>query len=122
MDTLYDEIGPDNIKKLVVAFYQNVLGDPMLQPFFADTSIEKLEKMQVAFFTIALGGAEPESTINLADAHRGRGIQRKHLTRFTEHLMATLREVGIEEDRAKRVYERIATYTPEILGDPSEDG
>lgn len=122
MKTLYDEIGSENIEKLVVAFYQNVLADPLLKPFFKDSKIENLKKMQIAFFTIALGGPEPEQEISLYEVHRGRGIERKHLTRFTEHLLSTLREVGIEEERAIKVYERIATYADEVLGDTSVDG
>ena len=122
METLYEQIGPESIEKLVVAFYQNVLADPMLSPFFENTSVEKLQRMQIAFFTIALGGPQPAAKISLYDAHRGRGIESKHLTRFTEHLMTTLREVGIDEDRAKKVYRRIGTYANEILGETSVDG
>jgi hemoglobin len=123
MTSIYEQIGGQRgIEQLIVSFYQNVLADPMLQPFFEHTSIEKLQQMQKAFFTVALGGPEPDFEISLYEAHRGRGIERKHLTRFTEHLMATLAEIGIAEDAAKRVYERIATYSDEVLGDSSVDG
>ena len=122
MQTLYQQIGAENIEKLVVNFYQYVLADPMLQPFFEETSIEKLQRMQIAFFTLALGGPPPESEISLYEAHLDRGIERRHLTRFTEHLMHTLREIGIDEDRASKVYERLATYSNDILGDTSVDG
>jgi truncated hemoglobin YjbI len=122
METLYDRIGPENIERLVVAFYQNVLSDPLLRPFFEETSIEKLQRMQIAFFTIALGGPAPDAAISLYDAHRGRGIERKHLSRFTEHLMKTLHDIGIEESDAHKVYERIATYSDEVLGESSVDG
>ena len=123
MESLYEKIGGRrNIEKLVTAFYQNVLADPMLQPFFENSSIEKLERMQRAFFTIALGGPTPEEEVSIAAAHRGRGIERKHLTRFTEHLMATLKEVGIEEENAQQVYREIAMYSDEVLGESAEDG
>ena len=123
METLYDQIGGrESIEKLVTAFYQRVLIDPLLAPFFENTSIEKLQSMQIAFFSIALGGPEPDTKISLYEAHRGRGIESKHLTRFTEHLMSTLKEIGIEEDKAQRVYQRIATYSNEVLGETSVDG
>ena len=60
--------------------------------------------------------------ISLYEAHAGRGIRREHLTRFTEMLMETLSEVGIEEETAKKAYERIATYSDEVLGETSVDG
>lgn len=123
MPTIYDRIGgAKTIDKLVTAFYQHVLADPELQPFFEHTSIPKLERMQHEFFTIALGGPPPDSTVSLYDAHQGRGIERKHLTRFTEHLLATLREIGIEEADAQNVYTRIAMYSDEVLGEANVDG
>lgn len=123
MKSLYERIGgEETIDKLIVTFYQNVLADPMLLPFFEKTSIEKLRKMQKTFFSIALGGVEPESEVSLYEAHRDRGIERKHLTRFTEHLMSTLLEIGIEEESANTIYQKIAIYADEVLGESSVDG
>ena len=123
METIYERIGgAETIDKLIGTFYRNVLADPMLAPFFKNTSIEKLEQMQKAFFTIALGGPDPEIEVSIYEAHRGRGIRREHLTRFTEHLMNTLREVGVEEDNAQQVYQRISIYADDVLGEAAEDG
>ena len=123
METIYDRIGgAKTIDNLIGTFYRNVLADPLLAPFFANTSIEKLEQMQKAFFTIALGGPDPEIEVSIHEAHRGRGIRREHLTRFTEHLMNTLREVGVEEDNAQQVYQRISLYADDVLGESTEDG
>lgn len=123
MQSLYERIGGEStIDKLVVTFYQHVLSDPKLQTFFERTSIDKLYRMQKAFFTVALGGPEPEMKMSLYESHKGRGINRVHLTRFTEHLVSTLGEIGVLEDDAKEVYQRIATYSDEILGDSTVDG
>lgn len=123
MQTLYERIGGEpTIDRLIVTFYQHVLSDPMLLPFFENTSMEKLKVMQKAFFSIALGGPEPGIEISLYESHRGRGIERKHLTRFTEHLINTLREIGIEEADAQKVYQQIGMYSDDILGDPASDG
>lgn len=123
MMTLYDQIGgAETIDKLIVAFYQRVLADPLLAPFFEHASVDKLQTMQKAFFSIALGGPTPDSQIDLVKSHQGRGIKVKHLSRFTEHLMQTLSEIGVEEEAARRVYDRIATYANDILGESSVDG
>ena len=95
MNTLYQQIGGQpSVEKMVTAFYQRVLADPLLAPYFSGVEIEKLKSMQVAFFTIALGGDEPEKMPSLRESHAGRGIESKHLTRFTELLLETLSEVG----------------------------
>ena len=78
--------------------------------------------MQVAFFSIALGGGEPDEMPALAPAHRDRGIESKHLTRYTEILVETLGEIGVKENEAREIYERIATYSNEVLGESSVDG
>lgn len=123
MKTLYERIGGQTtIELMVTAFYQRVLSDPLLSPFFKNVSIEKLKRMQIAFFSIALGGDEPDKMPSLYEAHRGRGIESKHLTRFTELLVETLREVGIPEPDAEKVYERIAIYGNDVLGESSVDG
>lgn len=123
MNTLYERIGGrPGIERLITSFYRRVLSDPLLSPFFHDTAIEKLRSMQVAFFTIALGGPEPEEMPSLNRAHRGRGIESKHLTRFTELLVETLAEEGIPEEDAQKVYERIAMYSNQVLGETSVDG
>jgi hemoglobin len=106
----------------VTAFYQRVLSDSLLSPFFQNVEIGKLQRMQIAFFTVALGGAESDKMPSIADAHRGRGIEVKHLTRFTDLLVETLNEVGISDEDAKRVYERVATYAGDVLGESSVDG
>ena len=123
METLYDKIGgEETIKKMITPFYQKVLSDSLLGPFFAETSLEKLTRMQEQFFTIALGGPAKDTNISLVDAHQGRGIERQHLTRFTDHLLETLREVGVGDSEASEVVAKIATYSGEIVGDVGVDG
>ena len=121
--TLYEEIGgEEKIRRLVTSFYQHVLADPILQPFFDGVSIKKLENMQIAFFSAALGNAENTDDFDLYQAHAHLNLNIEHLTRFTNHLLSTLKEIGIEEERCNRIYERIATYSNDILGESSVDG
>ena len=123
MTTLYEQIGGQPaVEKLVKAFYKNVLSDPLLSPFFQTISLGKLERMQIAFFSVALGGPEPDPRINLFEVHQGMGIQVKHLTRFTEQLVKTLEEIGVQPEQAQEVYQRIAMRADEVLGDSTVDG
>lgn len=123
MQTIYEQIGGEKtVDKLVGTFYRHVLADPLLSPFFENTLIEKLERMQKAFFAIALGGPDPEVKISIYEVHRNRGIKREHLSRFTEHLMNTLCEIGVDEEKATKVYQRISIYADDVLGEAAEDG
>lgn len=121
--TLYDQIGgAKTIDSLIDQFYEKVLADESLAPFFQNTSMEKLREMQKEFFSIALDGPVTRSDISLFAAHANRGIRREHLTRFTEHLLDTLKETGVDDDAASAIVARIATYSNEILGESIEDG
>ena len=123
MQTLYEQIGgAETIDSLVDKFYSRVLDDPLLSPFFANTTMDKQRKMQKAFLSIALDGPVVISDISLYAAHQGRGIEREHLTRFTEHLLNTLKEIGVDEHHANQVLARIATYADEVLGEGYADG
>ncbi len=121
--SLYEQIGgAATIDTLVDSFYDRVLSDPELAPFFSNTSMDTLRRMQKQFFTLALGGPPPGRDIDLFKAHSHLKLRRAHLSRFTDHLLETLRKVGVGEDSAMSIVEKIAMYADEVLGDASVDG
>lgn len=121
--SLYQRIGgAEVVSTLVDGFYGRVLDDPELAPFFAKTDVKKLRAMQREFFSVALGGPVTYFGKPLAYAHRGRGIERRHLQRFTEHLLATLVGHGVEERDLHDVIDRINVYSSDILGGHGTSG
>jgi len=121
--SLYERIGgAETVAKLVDAFYRRILADPELAPFFADSDMHKLRAMQREFFSVALGGPVTYFGKPLAYAHRGRGIERPHLQRFVDHLLATLEDHGLDERDVHDVIERINVYSSDILGGHGTSG
>ncbi len=115
--SLYDRLGgEDMISALIPAFYVRVLADPELGPFFKDTELEKLHAMQREFFVMATGGPIQYSGRPLAHTHHGRGITRHHFSSFTNHLIETLLDMGVTQEEADEVIERINAMTNEIIG------
>jgi hemoglobin len=115
--SLYDRLGgEDMISALIPAFYVRVLADPELGPFFAHTELEKLHAMQREFFVMATGGPIQYSGRPLAHTHHGRGITRHHFSSFTHHLIETLLDMGVTQEEADEVIERINAMTNEIIG------
>jgi len=115
--SLYERLGgEDMIAALIPAFYVRVLADPDLGPFFKHTALEKLHSMQREFFVMATGGPIQYSGRPLAHVHHGRGITRQHFARFTSHLVETLLDMGVTQEEADEVIERINTTTNEIVG------
>ena len=78
-ETLYDRAGGEaGVTKLVDIFYQRVLNDPELSPFFAHIPMAKLRRMQVEFFSSALNGPLHYSGRPLAHVHRSQLYQPSH--------------------------------------------
>jgi hemoglobin len=119
--TLYDRIGGEaTVARVIDTFYGRVLTDPELEPFFRHSSMDTLRRMQVEFFGAALDGPQRYSGLSLAHTHQGRGITVHHFNRFTQHLLETLRGVGIGERDASDVISRINTYADDIVGRSAE--
>jgi hemoglobin len=119
--TLYDRIGGEaTVARVIDNFYNRVLTDPELEPFFRHSSMETLRRMQVEFFGAALDGPQKYSGLSLAHTHQDRGITVHHFNRFTQHLLQTLRDLGIDEHDASEVVNRINTYADDIVGRSTE--
>ena len=120
--TLYERVGGEAaVAALIEAFYERVLADPELAPFFAATPMETQHRMQTLFFCAALDGPFEYTGRPLATVHYGRGIRPPHLARFVGHLLDTLRGRGLDEDDVLEIVSRIDTYADEITGDTSVD-
>lgn len=122
-ETLYDRIGGEEaVTSLLTAFYDRVLADPELSPFFTEVPVEKLRIMQREFFSAALDGPIGYRGRGLREIHAGLGIRPKHVRRFLEHLLETLEGQGLDEDDRYDVYSRIATRADDVTGITSVDG
>lgn len=115
--TLYTRIGGEpTLIRLIDDFYSRIMTDPDLSPFFKKTSMEKLRVMQREFIGAALDGPQTYTGLALAHVHAGRGITVHHFNRFTQHLLETLRDLGVNEDDIQAVISRINTHVDDIVG------
>ncbi len=116
--SLYERVGGQaGVEQLIGSFYQRVLADAQLSPFFAHIPMDKLRYMQVEFFTSALGGPLQYSGRPLAHVHHGQGITKAHLRRFTEHLLASLETLALSQSDIQSIYTRIALEADDVADD-----
>ena len=121
--TLYDLIGGEQaISKLIYEFYDRVIADPELKPFFKNTSMGKLRRMQREFFSAALDGPINYTGKPLSYVHHGRGITKHHLALYVGQLIETLRGQKISDQNVQEIISRINTYAQEITGDIGSGG
>lgn len=116
--SLYERLGGEpGIEGLVRRFYDRVLADPQLAPFFTNTALEKLLVMQREFFGAALDGPQTYSGLALSWAHAGRGITTEHFNRYAQHLLAALEEIGVTTDDIREVVHRISVHKNDVTGE-----
>jgi hemoglobin len=96
--TAYDEIGGHAAMKLaVVVFYNRVVADPLLAPYFEGVSLTRLRAHQVAFLSGVLGGPQAFAGRDLPAAHAAFAITDEAFDRMVEHLEFALIDVGAPE-------------------------
>ena len=116
--SLYERVGGDaGVQRLIGGFYERVLADPQLSPFFVHIPMEKLRRMQVEFFTSALGGPLQYTGRPLAHVHHGQGITKHHLRCFTDHFLASLQSLALSQQDIQSIYNRIALEADDIADD-----
>lgn len=121
MSTIYDKIGGrPALEAVVPAFYDKVLADAELAPFFAGTNMSRLIGRQVEFFAAAMGGPEPYRGPSMRQVHQGRGIRQRHFDLVAGHLAETLREAGVAEELVDEVLAAIAPLSREIVSEEQE--
>lgn len=124
---LYERIGgEEGIERLVNVFYDRVVAEPELAPFFTHAPMDRLKMMQKEFFSEALGGPLFFSGRSLRQVHAGKGIRKEHLRRFVEILLTTLEEemddFGLTRRDVDQIYSRIAIEADRLTDDVTESG
>jgi hemoglobin len=114
--SLYDLLGGEAaIDAAVERFYDKVLADPELAPFFARVRIEWQKKQQRAFLTAALGGPDAYRDRDMAAAHARHHITDHHFDLVAGHLVSTLVELGVAQPLIDQVVDVVAPLRADIV-------
>jgi len=120
IDQLYEHVGGSGtIKKLVEIFYDRVLADPILAPFFPDADMPGLRAKQVMFLSMLLGRARTFSGRDLAAAHAGartQGLTDAHFDALLRHFDEAMQELDISNVYIQQVLARIEATRDAVLG------
>ena len=118
-DSLFQRLGGEAaVDAAVNKFYEKVLADPALSPFFANTDMEKQHKMQKAFLTVAFGGPNNYSGRGMREAHKkavSDGLNETHFDKVVGHLATTLTELGVSDADIQEVAAVAGTVKDDVL-------
>ena len=107
--------GGPAVKALVEDFYQRVLHDPQLAPFFTGVDLPRLKRHQARLVTRVLGGPDNYTGRSLRDAHCSLEITAADFARVMGHLGAALQRAGVPEEVVGRATAAVQQTKPEIV-------
>jgi hemoglobin len=115
-NTLYQRIGGQAaINAAVDRFYERVLADPLLSPFFSGVSMGRLKVHQFAFLSQTLGGPTQYTGASMGEAHAKLAIEQKHFDSVAVHLIETLRELCVSEEIIGEVARAVTPLAGQIV-------
>ncbi|SRR6266536_1961437 len=114
--TDYDLIGGGRAVSAVVdRFYELVLADPQLAPFFTSSDMARLKRHQVLLVSQVMGGPADYAGRDLQDAHAGKNISSGDFGRVVVHLVTALQEAGVPAGIIDRVGVALGGTEKEIV-------
>jgi len=118
--TLFQKLGGEAaVDAAVDIFYRKVLSDDRISGFFDDVDMEKQAAKQKAFLTMAFGGTNNYTGMDLRRGHAHlvkRGLNDSHFDAVVEDLAATLKELNVANEHIAEVAALCETTRKDILG------
>jgi hemoglobin len=112
----YDVIGGGPAVSAVVNdFYERVLADPKLAPYFEGVDLARLKRHQVLLVTKVLGGPDNYNGRSLDEAHDGLGITSDEFYAVVGHLAAALKAAGVPDDIISRAGAAVVATEPAVV-------
>jgi hemoglobin len=115
--TIYERLGGMvSIDAAVDQFYDRVIGDPELAPFFDGVDMRRMRAHQKSFLSMALGRSRRHVGRSLAEAHRHLAIDDHHVDVVAGHLAAVLAGLGVSPALIDEVVSAVDGLRGEVLG------
>jgi hemoglobin len=117
---LYEEIGGAGaVNAAVDIFYRKVLKDDRISRFFTGVDMGTQAAKQKAFLTMAFGGPNNYTGLDMRKAHAHlvkQGLNDSHFNAVVEDLGATLKELKVPDNLIAQVAAVAETTRNDVLG------
>ncbi|MFV2056363.1 MAG: group 1 truncated hemoglobin [Thiohalomonadales bacterium] len=119
-DNLFEKIGGEAaVNAAVDIFYRKVLADDRINEFFDGVDMEEQAKKQKSFLTVAFGGPNNYSGLDMRKGHAHlveRGLNDSHFDAVMENLGATLEELNVPADLIAEAAAIAESTRTDVLG------
>ncbi len=114
--SLYEQVGGNTgVKAAVAVFYNRVLADDALAPWFEGVDVSRLKAHQRAFLSAALGGPEVFGGRDLETAHAGMDITPEAFDAVVQHLATALHDLGLADEGVAEVRVRLDALRDRVV-------
>jgi hemoglobin len=114
--SIYDEIGgPEAVHAAVDQFYERVLADPLLAPYFEGIEMKRLKGHQRAFIAAAIGGPDRYVGRSMGAAHAGLDITPEAFAHVVDHLVETLTSLGVPDSTIAAIGSKLAPLEAQVV-------
>jgi hemoglobin len=108
--SLFDRVGGfGTLSKIVLSFYDRVLDDDVLSPYFADVDMRRLIDHQTKFVAFLMGGPASYTDEHLRLAHARLDIDQAAFERMAAVMRDTLEDFRLGERDVNQVISEIRT-------------
>ncbi|MFQ6029699.1 MAG: group 1 truncated hemoglobin [Dehalococcoidia bacterium] len=118
--SLFERLGGEAaIDAAVNLLYEKVLQDDWVKHFFDGVNMDNLRMKQKAFLTMAFGGPNNYTGLDLRPGHNHlvtRGLNDDHFNAVEENIQATLQELNVPADLISEVMAAAEGTRGEVLG------
>lgn len=116
---LYERLGGhEAVFATVTSFYDKIMADPTLAPFFGHLDMQAQVDKQVAFLTMAFGGPSRYTGRDLRTAHAKlvkQGLADEHFDAVAAHLVESLNELDVPQPLIDEVMQIVAGSREDVL-------
>ncbi|MCL6670978.1 group I truncated hemoglobin [Streptomyces panaciradicis] len=114
--TLFEQLGgEDAVGAVVDLFYDRVLGDRDLRPYFTGVDLDRLKQHQRRFIGQALGATRPYSGRSMRKAHEHLAVTDDAFGKVVGHLAGALTEAGVDEATIGTIAEALLPLKTDIV-------
>jgi len=114
--TIYERLGgADAVDAVVDEFYDRVLADEALEPYFEGVDTEILHDHQVRFISHVAGGPVEYDGRTMAAAHVDLGITDEDFDRVADHLDASLRTFDVPASDRTELLDAVESLRPDVV-------
>jgi hemoglobin len=105
----------DSVGRAVTLFLNRMLDDPLLGWTFDGVDSAGLQRHAVAFVVAALGGTDQYLGRGMREVHARFALRNEHFDAAVDHLMFSLREVGISDGVTADLAARLEPLRSQIV-------